>query len=202
MKSDFWFGANDDSAPANMKPAWGVNWKQLRGDLATYNFPSNGYTVASDSLLATFRARYGALGVFDLPSDAQWEFAARAGHYRWEHSLIPDMDGDWKSEAWGEVGRHKPNDYGLYDIEGNIAQWVLDVYPQNDDLQRDDGTVYVDPHGPAPYANCGPIQRSLMGYWPVYARDAFKADPSDNRAWAGYGFRLACNFLVAAPAAE
>ena len=70
---------------------------------------------------------------FALPTEAQWEFACRAGiTMRYESTDNPDKIGDY---AWyglnshletHPVGEKKPNAWGLYDMQGNVAEWCAD----------------------------------------------------------------------------
>jgi formylglycine-generating enzyme required for sulfatase activity len=72
-----------------------------------------------------------------LPSEAEWEYACRAGsttRYFWGHDLKCEAIGHY---AWHignakgtihEVGLKKPNAWGLHDMSGNIWEWVADVY--------------------------------------------------------------------------
>jgi formylglycine-generating enzyme required for sulfatase activity len=80
---------------------------------------------------------------YRLPSEAEWEYACRAGtataysfgddvaqlkEYAWyfDNSSLKDGDG-----AYRKVGLKKANPWGLYDMHGNVAEWVIDQYDAN-----------------------------------------------------------------------
>ena len=114
------------------------------------------------------RDRYGVM--FDLPTDAQWEFACRAGGNGESlyngHELGPtnQLDENLDEIAWyvfnstnaeygcclpHPVGLKKPNAYGLYDMIGNISEYCLDIYVE----APNDADVHEDPNGKVPAMN-------------------------------------------------
>ncbi len=74
---------------------------------------------------------------YRLPSDAEWEFAARAGtgtRFWWGNEVDEDRancagcGGLWGGEKSSEVGRYPPNPFGLHDTAGNVFEWVADCW--------------------------------------------------------------------------
>jgi formylglycine-generating enzyme required for sulfatase activity len=76
-------------------------------------------------------------GTFQLPSEDQWEYAARAGstsQYSWGNSVgenNANCDGcgsQWDHQQTAPVGSFKANHFGLYDMHGNVREWVQDCW--------------------------------------------------------------------------
>ena len=136
------FTTGDDSL---VFPENGVSYCDVREGSAntpdvSYEYPNSPH---ADSFLGKLRRRTGLSG-FDLPSDAEWEYACRAGngHSRWGNGEIYEYSTSYDSRIPGRyqynqpnstqspapVGSYAPNDWGIYDMHGNVFEWCLDWY--------------------------------------------------------------------------
>ncbi len=70
---------------------------------------------------------------YRLPTEAEWEYACRAGSDQdfFFGGFIDRHLACYAAEGPGEVGRFRPNDFGLYDMHGNVAEWCLDEFLDN-----------------------------------------------------------------------
>ena len=113
---------------ASTKPKASVSYTAIRGDAGTYDWPTSD-AVAADSFMGRLRQKTG-LATLDLPSEAEWEYAARAGvTTAW---LCGDSETGVDEYAWYSknsghqthpVGTLRANDWGLYDVHGNVQEW-------------------------------------------------------------------------------
>ena len=129
-------------------PLSGVYWKNdVRGNVGAAEAP------AIDSIVGRLRTRTG-LTTFDLPTDAQWEYACRAGTTTTLYDGTESGYGGASQEGYNraldlawfngnadghphEVGLKTPNGWGLYDMLGNIREWCRDgnaAYANNADV--------------------------------------------------------------------
>lgn len=146
------------------------------------DWPKDGHAVDDASLCGVMRARTGV--AFDLPTEAQWEFFARAGTRGARYS--DDLKGavwfdgnadDGFSKVCRPVGRLAPNAWGLYDTLGTLWECCLDWY--REDLGTDEAR---DPAGPASGDSGRVLRGGCYNYSAPYARSARRMGKAN--AWA------------------
>jgi len=108
-------------------PANYLSWNTIRGG----SWPEGERLPAENSFIAKLRTKTG-INSFDLPTEAQWEYACRAGtttKWFWGNDQYATDNYAWKSGGqYREVGIKLPNNWGFYDMAGNVSEWVLDRY--------------------------------------------------------------------------
>lgn len=146
------------------------------------------------------------IGSFGLPTEAQWEYACRAGteteYYTGDGEPALAEAGWYDGNSGGEthpMGKRKENEWGLYDMHGNVREWCRDAWDEDAYKKREDGVV--DPEVTGQYV--GEQDRVLRGgSWITRAdrcRSALRLRwRVDDRYWS-IGFRVC---LVRSPAAE
>ena len=131
-------------------PQRNVSQDMMRG--SSVSWPGDGHKVATDSWLGRLCSKVGESG-FDLPTEAQWEYACRAGTtddtiYRSDKTIdqVAQHGGSCQS-----VGGKSPNAWGLFDMIGNVWEHTL-VWSSGNNSVVEGG---YDPVGPAtpPSAN-------------------------------------------------
>ena len=113
-------------------------WKAVMGNNPSY-FKGNNLPVECVSWkdCQTFISRLNNLTGknFRLPTEAEWEYAARGGNrsrcYKYSGSnVLSDVAwyGDNSGDKTHPVGSKSPNELGLYDMSGNVCEWCSDCY--------------------------------------------------------------------------
>ncbi len=165
-------------------PVHSVHWGIVRGG----SWPTGNKAPSSSSFIGKLKQKTGL--EIDLPTESQWEYICRAGTStglntppNGKQITCGDIDGDYYyanpsvcpelaqiSSSWyptmpvKEVGLATPNNFGLYDLHGNVGEWALDIYDYYIYTNSLD-SVFVDPIGPsAPHELMnGRLYRSVRG---------------------------------------
>ncbi len=140
--------------------------------------------------------------VYRLPTEAEWEYACRAGSttaFGSGDSANSLGEYDWVAEnsenKTHPVGEKKPNRWGLYDMHGNVFEWCQDL---DADYPSDAST---DPKGP----NGGSNRVYRGGSWYVDAgrcRSALRSRTNPSNRFYSLGFRLALSPSVRSPESD
>jgi formylglycine-generating enzyme required for sulfatase activity len=171
---------------------------------------------ASASFLGMLQAKSGL--DFDLPSESQWEYAARAGNgsttwgdgsgiwntdedvnleklgrYKCNGGMIKDVEGQYGNpeptcgpeNGTAIVGSYDKNDWGLYDMHGNVYEWCLDWWTNN--ITDKGGAVNTDNSSGYMIIRGGSYLKSAGD-----CRPAFRELNRDNTRLSHVGFRVVC----------
>ena len=187
------------------RPVEQVSYEDIRGNSPTggAGWPEYGNAVDSDSFMGRLRKRTGLLA-FDLPTEAEWEYACRAGTTTAlnsgkdltgtvECSNMADVGRYWYNgvsefseycttdNGTAKAGTYRPNDWGLYDMHGNVYEWCLDWYG---DYPTE---AVTDPQG----ASAGSVRVQRGGSWysiAQYCRSAYRSNgrPSSRNSYDGF----------------
>ena len=132
--------------------------------------------------------------IYRLPSEAEWEYACRAGtttRFYWGEDpadIQISMYAWWGGNAQGSthpVGTLQPNTWGLYDMSGNVYEWCQDWYHGNYNGAPSDGSAWEDPT--TDRVRRGGYFSSSTG---SECRSAHRAHSKPDTAWPDRGFRL------------
>ena len=206
------------NAPSTYKgdarPVEQVSWNDIRGNSAIYNWP-NSSSVDASTFMGKLRAKTGIM-TLDLPTEAKWEYACRAGTTSAFNSGKNLLSGEGEDANMNEIGRYSynnghnggimdgqggysenhttvgsylPNAWGLYDMHGNVWEWCLDWYQGRESLSS---AAVTDPMGPV----SGSCRVPRGGGWysvARYCRSATRYHSEPYYKNYGIGFRLSCS---------
>ncbi len=196
-------GSNPSSYKGDTRPVEQVSYNDIRGtgSMAGAGWPAYVHAVDSGSFLGKLRAKTGL--VFDLPTEAQWEYACRAGTTTTLNTrkgmtstdrdsamdeagryYYNQNDGKGGYSEHAKVGSYLPNAWGLYDMHGNVLEWCLDW--RKSDLGS---SAVTDPKGP----NSGSGRVVRGGDWRSGARlcrSAYRGSFSPSYSYNNIGFRV------------
>ena len=177
-------GRNPSFYKGDNLPVEQVSWDDAKRFCSELNY------LKRDELPAGYR--------FDLPTEAQWEYACRAGtttalnnglNLTSAKNRCPHLDEvAWYEENSGikthPVGQKKPNTWGLYDMHGNVDEWCNDWYADYP------SSAVTDPTGPAS-GSCRVIRGGSWDGYARYCRSAFRSNIDPTIRNDGVGFRVA-----------
>ena len=175
------------------RPVESVSFNGFRGSVpdggdGTKGWYDDGTTVYSGSYLARLRTRTG-IATFDLPTEAQWERACRAGR---DGVFYSDSINQWNVGSYGrsktgwdttgvnrdtapdvggtaKVGTYPPNPWGFYDMYGNVAELCGDGNPYPHDISTPAPAAYtelrVDPRCTPELTNYAGARTIRGGRW-------------------------------------
>jgi formylglycine-generating enzyme required for sulfatase activity len=169
-------------------------WRRVMGDNPARFKKGDDYPVETvswkDAQAFINRLNGKGQGGFRLPSEAQWEYACRSGgrdetYCGGDH--VESLAWYWSNSGntTHPVGGKRANGLGLYDMSGNVWEWVQDCYHESYEGAPDDGSVWED-------GNCGRVIRG--GSWlnlPDNVRSGNRYGYTPDFRSSDVGFRLA-----------
>ena len=184
--SDFYIGKYEVTQ-AQWKAVMGSNPSDFKGD----NLPVENVSWNDiQEFITKLNAQTGKK--FRLPTEAEWEYAARGGNQSkgYKYSGSDSIDevawyGDNSSSTTHPVGQKSPNELGIYDMSGNVFEWCQDWYGSYS------SEAQTNPTGPS----SGSYRVLRGGSWYYYARNCRVSRRDSN--FPDYrgsicGFRLVC----------
>ncbi len=155
-------GSNPSYYKGDARPVEMVSYNHIRGTDDGAGWPAHN-RVDPDTFMGRLRIRCNLL--FDLPTEAQWEYACRAGtttalssgkNLTATTGTCPNLsevgrytsnrsDGKGGYSEHTTVGSYLPNAWGLYDMHGNVLEWCLDWWKEKLGVDP-----VADPNGPGP----------------------------------------------------
>jgi sulfatase modifying factor 1 len=132
--------------------------------------------------------------VYRLPTEAEWEYAARGGikgqGFKYPGSNDPE-DVAWhypgSADETHPVSTKRPNELGLYDMSGNVWEWCLDWYARDYYAKAPKTDPMNNNHGDKTYRVC---RGGSWGLYPTHCRSANRGGGTPAGRFYSYGFRV------------
>jgi formylglycine-generating enzyme required for sulfatase activity len=143
--------------------------------------------------------------VYRLPSEAEWEYACRAGTttpFYFGETITPQLvnydgnsygdapKGEYRSQTT-DVGIFPPNNFGLYDLHGNVWEWCADIWSDSYTGALTDGSIWGKGDN-SHYNSHSPLRGGSWDISPGSCRSAYRLDLTRDIANDNFGFRLVC----------
>ncbi len=197
----FWHPAYDDY------PLVGITWSQAKAfNVWRTNLMNRGKQVRGDLAMPSFR----------LPTETEWEYAARGGldlgQYPWGGPYLRNrqgcplanfkpLRGDYVEDGGFytvRVDSYEPNDYGLFNMAGNVAEWTVTAYDES--VYEYMGELNPDYKYDAKQNELPAFKRKVIrgGSWkdiPYYLQVGTRAYEYQDSAKAYIGMRSAMSYL-------
>ncbi len=160
----FWMGRH---------PVTQSQWLQVWGENPSYFARGGNYPVESVSWheareLAQKLSAGGGKAIFRLPTEAEWEYACRSGGRGETYAGGENFDpAAWHHRNSGystqPVGSRRPNGLGLFDMSGNVFEWVRDEYAEDAYKRHGEYNPVLETHLGAAYDPYLPIMEKYAG---------------------------------------
>jgi formylglycine-generating enzyme required for sulfatase activity len=173
---------SDDTMGRGSKPVVDVSWDQAH------------------QYVAWLSRRTGQS--YRLLTEAEWEYAARAGSstaYPWGNEIGRDnancrgCGSPWDTVQTSPVGSFTPNAFGLFDMQGNVWQWVEDCYKDSYSGAPADGSILI-----TDICNRRVVRGGSWFTVPRYVRSAYRFGLATAYSFNDLGFRVARSLDVVA----
>jgi formylglycine-generating enzyme len=188
----FWESIMTQPNPAvskgHSKPLECISWNEIVDEGGCLSILNNSEVIKS------FRQRLSnPLAKFRLPSETEWEYAARGGIH-WQDNFEHSGSNDIENVAWyqlnsndhtHEVGLKAPNQLGLHDMNGNIWEWCHDSYVYNTNLIPKNGSPYLG------RSESRILRGGCFHNWAIHSTVSKRYEISPDSKDGCIGFRLA-----------
>jgi formylglycine-generating enzyme required for sulfatase activity len=141
---------------------------------------------------------------YRLPSEAEWEYACRAGsakpfafgdtittnvvNYNGNYTYGNAPKGEYRGRTT-PVGTFQPNAFGLYDMHGNVWEWCADPWHDNYEGAPNDGSAWISETN----QNARLLRGGSWDYDPIYCRSAYRGHNGLGYDDDYIGFRVVCS---------